>query len=185
VNLRYTARYGGDALRDVARKAAVLPARPAQSFSGSKQAFPAQANLQRLFSLRHEYPTEWYKFLNPPGGGAQSMQLPLGTERFPYQYRGKKIVISSVEFVFVPSPSTTPSNVSLSVSAPGGATPSKVTLNVAPGLLNGAPYGSLSQPPQPAPPTGQTAPPVWVVQAEATISPTSVSDIFMICPFTP
>ena len=103
INLRYTSRYGGDNLRDLAKQVAVLPPRPVQSFTGSNMSFPTtQGNLQRMFSLRHEFPTEWYKFLHPADTATvQRMSIALGNERFPFQYRGKKIKITQVEIVLV------------------------------------------------------------------------------------
>ena len=85
MNLKYTARDGGDALRAVARQAA------AQS---------GQSDLLRFFSLKHEFPTEWYKFLHPADtDSSQNMQMVLGIERFPFQYRGKKINFSQVDLL--------------------------------------------------------------------------------------
>jgi len=109
INVRYTSRYGGDNLRDLARKVAVLPPAPAQSPIGSGVSFPAkQSNLLRYFSLRHEFPTEWYKLLQsiaaatgtPP---TASMQINLSKDRFPFQYRGKIIGITQAQLVVVRS----------------------------------------------------------------------------------
>jgi hypothetical protein len=51
-----------------------------------------------LFSFKHEFSSEWYKFLNPADTATyQSMQIALTIERFPYRYRGKKITVSSVD----------------------------------------------------------------------------------------
>jgi hypothetical protein len=62
--------------------------------------FPSQNNLLRFFSLRHEFPTEWYKFLNPLAADtAQTMMVALNKERFPFQYRGRKIGISQVDLL--------------------------------------------------------------------------------------
>jgi Tc toxin complex TcA C-terminal TcB-binding domain len=99
MNVRYTARSGGDKLRDVARAAALLPPRPTQPPAGSLGSFPSQNNLQRLFSLKHD-PTEWYKFLNPADTAtSQSMTITLDPTRFPYQYRNKTIKIATAELV--------------------------------------------------------------------------------------
>jgi Tc toxin complex TcA C-terminal TcB-binding domain len=85
INLKYTARDGGDALRAVAKQA------------GAQQ---RQGDLPRFFSLRHEFPTEWYRFLHPVAAApSQDMQMSLGIERFPFQYRGKKINFSQVELL--------------------------------------------------------------------------------------
>jgi hypothetical protein len=56
-------------------------------------------DLLRLFSLRHEFPGEWFRFLNPTDAAAtgQSASLDLSAIRFPYQYRGKTITITRVE----------------------------------------------------------------------------------------
>ena len=85
INLRYTARDGGDALRAAAKQAATQL---------------AQGKLLRFFSLRHEFPTEWYRFLHPADADpSQNMQIALGIERFPFQYRGKKIDFSKVDLL--------------------------------------------------------------------------------------
>jgi GH18 family chitinase len=99
LNIKYTARDGGDILRQNARLAATLPTPPAQGANATNlPPFPRQTDLRRLFSLKHEFSSEWYKFLNPSDtADFQSMQIALSIERFPYQYRGKKITISSVD----------------------------------------------------------------------------------------
>jgi hypothetical protein len=48
-----------------------------------------------MFSLKHEFPSEWYRFLHPVD--EQSMPFNLAMERFPFQFRGKKIEISQVD----------------------------------------------------------------------------------------
>jgi Tc toxin complex TcA C-terminal TcB-binding domain len=101
-NLKYTARDGGGAFGAVAQSAAALPGPQSQSgLTAPTGAFPQkQTNLTRFFSLRHEFPTEWYKFLSPlPTDPAQTMMLALSKERFPFQYRGKRISISHVDLL--------------------------------------------------------------------------------------
>lgn len=87
LHLRYTAREGGEPLRQAARQALA---------TGPQDA------LLRFFSLRHEFPAAWYGFLNPRAGSAtsQSMTLDLAAVRFPYQFRGKTISINEVEAFF-------------------------------------------------------------------------------------
>src|SRR5262249_16386296 len=83
INLNYTARDGGKPLQD--------------SFHSAMEAQPPQDAL-RMFSLRHEFPSEWYRFLHPPDTEPkQTMTLNLTAERFPFQLRGKTIQISKVE----------------------------------------------------------------------------------------
>lgn len=43
----------------------------------------------KLFSLKHEFATEWYKFLNPIGGVDQELVINLKPEHFPFFIRGK------------------------------------------------------------------------------------------------
>ncbi|HEV3115356.1 MAG TPA: hypothetical protein VGY99_33150, partial [Candidatus Binataceae bacterium] len=101
-NLKFTARDGGAPLRDAARAAAVLPLGFSQGGLGGPPAgFPAkQPNLVRYFSLRHEFPTEWYQFFNPTIASAtQPMTMPLSLtlDRFPFRFRGRKLAISQCE----------------------------------------------------------------------------------------
>jgi hypothetical protein len=159
INLRYTARYGGDNLRDLARKAATLPPRPQQPPADPVLAFPDQSNLQRLFSVHHEFAGEWYKFLQPPDTAAsQSIQIVLGIERFPYQYRGKKIRISGIELFLIfkglHDPATFTTNgtplgdyqagspLKLSLTPPGGSALTAPLTSVAT-MFAGTPFASL------------------------------------------
>ena len=86
LHLKYTAREGGDLLRKAARQAL-------HSNRGQ-----ADTPLGRLFSLKHEFPNDWYRFLHPKDtDDKQTFQLDLTSERFPFQFRGKMIQISQVE----------------------------------------------------------------------------------------
>jgi hypothetical protein len=159
INLRYTARYGGDTLRDLARKSAVLPARPIQLPPAAISPLPTQNDLQRSFSLKHEFSAEWYRFIRPADATtSQSIQIALGVERFPYQYRGRKIRITSVELLLMfndlHDPTTfkvdgTPlgdyragTPLKLSLLPPSGAAVA-ATLISTPGLLAGTPFAAL------------------------------------------
>jgi hypothetical protein len=73
----------------------------AQSQSGISLpwvSFPKkQSNLTRFFSLKHEFPSEWYRFMHSiPSASSQVMSIPVTNERFPFQYRGKKISVSQM-----------------------------------------------------------------------------------------
>jgi Tc toxin complex TcA C-terminal TcB-binding domain len=84
LHFKYTAREGGDTLRQKAQEPLL---------AGPRQ------DLLRFFSLRHEFPADWYRFLNPGPGSIKglSMTLDLAIARFPYQFRGKSISVSKVE----------------------------------------------------------------------------------------
>jgi hypothetical protein len=103
VNLKYTARDAGGPLANAARSSARIPLPATQAALGSQQTpYPSkQTNLVRFFSLKHEFPTEWYQFLYPNPSGDQTMSFFLPNERFPFQYRGRKITISQVQLFLV------------------------------------------------------------------------------------
>jgi hypothetical protein len=77
LHLKHTARYGGDGLRDDA-------ATSLQTRINSMLVSLKDTGLTRLFSARHEFPTEWYAFLNGPSGADQVLTLNLTRDRFPY-----------------------------------------------------------------------------------------------------
>ncbi|HET8924381.1 MAG TPA: choice-of-anchor D domain-containing protein [Candidatus Acidoferrum sp.] len=176
LNLNYTARDGGDALRLAARSAA---------------ASQPPAPVPRLFSLKHEFPSEWYKFANPPSAAAsQTLTISLGIERFPFLYRGKTIAITNVDlylrFKDIYDPNTyklDPSNPTpfgdyakgtpLTVyvtPAPALTAASAASLQSAASYLNGLPHASLDITSQP----GTLGP--WLLEArEADISKIAAS----------
>jgi hypothetical protein len=48
--------------------------------------------LVRMFSIKHDFPNEWYRFLHPPVAGAsQIISLTLQPDNFPYFTRGNKL----------------------------------------------------------------------------------------------
>lgn len=54
--------------------------------------------LLRMFSMRHEFPTEWHKFLNPAtAGGEQVLRFTTGKERFPFIAHDRVISVMKVE----------------------------------------------------------------------------------------
>jgi hypothetical protein len=51
-----------------------------------------------MFSARHEFPSEWHRFLYPTNTDArQTLQLKLAPERFPFQHREKTIEIQQLD----------------------------------------------------------------------------------------
>ncbi len=93
VHVKYTAREGGDQLRSDAGTS--LKTRINSMLVSLKD-----TGLTRLFSARHEFPTEWYAFLNPASATAdQELDLKLDPSRFPYFAAASTILIKSVELV--------------------------------------------------------------------------------------
>ena len=82
LHIRYTARQGVDptkvktALDDLFQQA-------------------NQANLALLFSLRHDFPTEWSKFVNPKDDSPFTATI--RKDYFPYFAQGKTITITGLE----------------------------------------------------------------------------------------
>lgn len=92
LHVRYTARGGGAALK----RAALTEMR--SEINELMKLAEGRAGFFRLFSARHEFPTEWHRFLNPADlDTVQTLSLELVSERFPFQLRGKTIKINRVE----------------------------------------------------------------------------------------
>ncbi len=74
LHLSYTARSGGGLLKNGAltNLQAVLP-----------------NSTGRLFSLKQEFGSEWYRFLNPEGGSDQELVVSLKPENYPFFIAGK------------------------------------------------------------------------------------------------
>jgi hypothetical protein len=87
LHIRYTAREGGEVVRKAAREALQELA----VGDGRVQA--------RLFSLRHEYSSDWYRFFTPVDTNATSQILTLEApiERFPFRFRGWQINVTEIE----------------------------------------------------------------------------------------
>jgi Tc toxin complex TcA C-terminal TcB-binding domain/Neuraminidase-like domain/PA14 domain/Salmonella virulence plasmid 28.1kDa A protein len=212
INLRYTSRYGGDGLRDLARQTALLPTRAGQTNPGKPMPFATpQKDLQRLFSLKREFPTEWYKFLNPPDTAtSQSMSIALGNERFPFQYRKEKFQFTEVELFLVfkgsqfqtdYSSGGSPTALVLHLGTLGISNPPSATLISNPPILGGLPYDSIV-PPKAA----GSGPPTWILSADNAdiakihhalqnvvstgganythLNPNAISDIYLLCHYS-
>jgi hypothetical protein len=82
LHIRYTARDGGNLLRDAATDSV-------KSLLGDAAARP----LFRLFSLRHEFPGEWHRFVSAPASAINAMTVDLAATRFPYFVQGREITV--------------------------------------------------------------------------------------------
>ncbi|CAG0942873.1 hypothetical protein BROC_02038 [Candidatus Brocadiaceae bacterium] len=90
LHLRYTAREGGALLKQNAQ-------RELNDFIRIE----GQQGIARVFSLRHEFSKEWYRFLNPQSDSAkdQTLTMDIGINRFPFLFRDKSINIDSLELL--------------------------------------------------------------------------------------
>jgi hypothetical protein len=158
LHVRYTAREGGDILRRAATQALQTAVNEFVQREG-------QQGLTRVFSLRHEFPTDWHLFLNPVAPSEPALDFGVTQDRFPFQFRGRTIQIKSADVWLkfkdirdpvrftrtanVPTPlgdyiSTNPTastviNVELKPAAT--ATGFTLPLNSNPSFLNGLPRG--------------------------------------------
>ena len=117
LHLRYTAREGGEGLKAAAvatLEGAINAAITSESGKG----------VTRLFSLRHEFPNQWHRFLSSAAGntGDHEQRLPFEAERFPFflrdKFRAGKVHVNTVHVMAVLK--ETPSgDVSVYVTPPG------------------------------------------------------------------
>jgi hypothetical protein len=56
--------------------------------------------LMRMYSIRHEFPTEWYRFLNPLAAGSdQVISVTLKREHFPFFTRERSVDVMKVDIL--------------------------------------------------------------------------------------
>lgn len=154
LHLRYTAREGGDVLRTPATSELQVAVNQFVQREG-------QQGLARVFSMRHEFSTEWHRFLNPSAATEATLDFTLAQDRFPFQFRGRTIQIRSADIflkfkdindpvLFTESPSNpTPlgdymdsgSNIIQMDLTPPATTALTLSLNSSLSFLNGLPHG--------------------------------------------
>lgn len=93
LHLRYTAREGGGLLKEQA-----IEELKTMLEEATLQLAENRKGLFRLFSAKHEFPSNWHKFLHPSNvqDPTLTLELNLSAERFPFQFRGKTIEIDQV-----------------------------------------------------------------------------------------
>jgi hypothetical protein len=84
LHMRYTAREGGDLLK-----------RAATSHLQNIIKGANTSGLIRLFGLRHDFPSEWHRFVN----GSGNFEAKINKDFFPYFIQGKDIKINSAELI--------------------------------------------------------------------------------------
>jgi len=88
IHMRYTARDCGGELSAAATTAA-------RNLLGAVNAQP----LLRLFSLRHEFPSEWRRFVSSPPSAVNIMTVDLATARFPYFAQSRTITVKMAKVI--------------------------------------------------------------------------------------
>ncbi len=155
LHLRYTARDGGNELNSGATVAATNLLAAANS-----------QPLFRVFSLRHEFPSEWHRFVSSPTStsGPNVMTVDLATTRFPYFVQGRDISINEA-MVFERTSLATQPQIAVT---PGLTTPTlaeSTWVGPGPGLAR-----SIS--------TGPGDPGLWTFGTDS--NPKSVDDVFVV-----
>ncbi len=86
LRINYTAREGGASLQKAARAAR------------DKMLHDIQTQQSRLFSAKHEFSSEWYRFLHPADTAtSQTLAIDLSIERFPFLFRGMQLNIQAMK----------------------------------------------------------------------------------------
>ena len=88
LHLRYTARDGGNQLSTAATTSATNLLRATNG-----------QPLFRLFSLRHEFPLEWHRFVSSPASAVNTMTVDLAATRFPYFVQSRSITRESARVI--------------------------------------------------------------------------------------
>ena len=90
LHLNYTARENGGLFKD---NALTYIKQFIENFNGlDEQPFIL------MFSMRHEFPTEWHRFLHPTAdGGEQVLNFTIGKERFPFFAQDRTIVVMKID----------------------------------------------------------------------------------------
>ena len=93
LHVRYTSRDGGDSLKSAVAAQLVSAMNAIASATAT-----GNPGLTRLVSFRHEFPTEWHTFLNPPETkNGQTLEFQLSQDRFPFLFRRETIQIQTLD----------------------------------------------------------------------------------------
>jgi hypothetical protein len=191
LHINYTARDGGSELKKKAEES-LKDAETKMIKLGKDSA------LFRLFSAKHEFPTQWQRFLNSPNAskGEQTLDLDLKVERFPFFVTGKKITVKTMHTFLKVSPETNVKSMSVGYDLKKGATSltgkePKLTWK---GVLGGKPIeGTLydatpdttqtlgSQPWQLVVPKGAGG---GVRKSDGWLDPKVVEDVWLVCQYS-
>jgi Tc toxin complex TcA C-terminal TcB-binding domain len=135
MHVKYKARDGGEQLRNDATTSL-------KDKINSMLVSLKDTGLMRAFSARHEFPTEWYAFLNPSSETTdQILTLDIGQDRFPYFASVVKITITGVELVA--DADTSLVLIDKIQVAPTGTQVTPTPLNTSPLSFSASDYGAM------------------------------------------
>lgn len=113
LHIRYTARDGGEQLRN----AAVRSLADLQTAMTTIEGKPLP--LTRLFSVRHEFPTEWARFRGqtPASGRRFALSVELRPEHYPFWSQGRDKTVAGVDLLVASNLASIPDIVNIADSA--------------------------------------------------------------------
>jgi hypothetical protein len=147
-DVRYTARDGGAQLRGNAVEA-VKALIDAGSAAGSV----------RLFSMRHEFPTEWARFTSqdPGPNRRRELALTLRQEHYPFWSQGRLNAVARIDLFAASAADPTPATIQVSDRADTTDATSLTDTLTRDASLQNLLAGRISNVPLPAEPTGDLA----------------------------
>jgi hypothetical protein len=180
LHVRYTSREGGSGLRAQAESELQIALNEFIRVEGKR-------GLAQMFSLRHDFPTEWSRFINAPSGTMQSLTAAITKDKFPFMFQGKEITIKSLELYTKVKPGFTDSHNEAKMKmalAAGTAAPGPgdlLTLD----LWNGLVRGSKVFPTSP----GAFTLNAWRIDSsqnppEVHLDPNAIQDMVIVCRYT-
>lgn len=184
LHIRYTAREAGGLLK---QQATLELQTAVNEFIRSE----GQQGLAQFFSLRHEFPTEWHRFLNPANVvvNYNTMTLGLTKDRFPFLFQSRQITVGKIEmFIKVkPDSAATHNDTTLKLTFAVGntaPTPANHQLNDPLGL---APWNGLLR----AEKTFDQLPGNWTINAwlddgggPSRLDPNAIEELVLLCQYT-
>ncbi len=115
LHVRYTSRDGGTQLKAQAEQELQEALNEFIRFEGAR-------GLMQMFSLRHEFSTEWSRFLNAPEDAVQSLTAAFTQERFPFLFQGKVIKIKTMDVFVKVKPNSGHDATTMKIALAPGAT---------------------------------------------------------------
>ncbi len=201
LQIRYTAREGGETLRDAATKKLADALKVMEVERG-------RSGLFRGFSARYEFPDAWQAFTHMPDGqpGNNVLTLPITAKRFPAFSSGRAVKVTRILVALVPAPGVAYDDndlVTLTLTPPTGAAQA-LTLKAQPNRVGGLPLGEVTLPAPvlvPAPKPGDPDPDPWKLEVThisanlarkvnldgvevSRIDTVKVSDVAVLCTYT-
>jgi hypothetical protein len=176
LHLKYTSREGGALLSHAAIKA----------LKDAIKDLDGQP-VMRLFSLRQEYASGWYRFLDAPpaGPGDQSLTISLAKDRFPFAFQARKIGIETIS-VFIkvhPEFAATHNEGTLKITLEPGAVATPGAAPIALTSWNGLLRAEVTAATDP----GDWTMTAWLAPAggaRTRLSPGALEDVALVCACT-